>query len=130
MILILDEVDAGLWPQWEVAYIQFFREQGFNLVNGNAGGEGGHVPTPETRFKIGAAKIGKKPHNFGKPPSAETRAKQRAAKLGKHHSVEHCEKMSAALTGEKNPFFGRQHSAETRAKMRAAWVIRKQKHEN
>lgn len=39
---ILDEVPAEYWQQWEVAYIEFYREQGLNLVNTTLGGEGHH----------------------------------------------------------------------------------------
>lgn len=48
---ILDEVPKEFWPQWEVAYIEFFRECGCNLVNGTAGGEGATNPSAETIAK-------------------------------------------------------------------------------
>lgn len=45
---ILDEVPIDEWMSWEVAYIEFFRELGFSLVNETQGGEGATNPTPES----------------------------------------------------------------------------------
>lgn len=141
---ILDEVDNAFWPQWEVAWIAYYREQGFDLVNGTAGGEGSNNPTPETRAKLCAAKQGKKHSFFGKRHSSEARAKMSAAKTGLRHpnfgkrpsedtiskikasntgkqrSKEHCANLSAALKGRKLSY-------ETRAKMTASQKIRWQK---
>lgn len=112
---VIDEVPFEHWPQLEVAYIEFFLEQGYALVNGTPGGEGVSM-TPEIRAKIS---IG----NSGKKPSQETLEKMSAARIGKKRSPETCEKMSIAMSGEKNPmfgkygdknpFFGQAHSPET-----------------
>lgn len=143
---ILDEVPVSEWPQWEVAYIQFFREAGFDLVNGTSGGEGVEM-TSETRAKMSASSLGKpkstearanmclaqagennpnfgKPaHNRGKHPSAETKAKQSIALTGRKHSEDHKAKISASLN-EEPPFLGKTHSEESRAKISASQKAR------
>lgn len=125
---VLDEVSEAEWPQWEVAYIQFFRDGGCPLVNGNAGGEGGANPTPETRAKMSAAGRGKpkspehranaaaalsralkgKPKpaaevaaRVGKKQSAETVAKRLAKTRGQKRSPEQCERISTGTRGVK-----------------------------
>lgn len=105
---IIDEVPTEVWPQWEIAWISFYQEQGFNLVNGNAGGVGaghgnqiwlGKVHSVETRLKIGKA-------HRGKTVSAESRAKISAANKGNNYcegrklSLETRERISKALTGK------------------------------
>lgn len=126
---VLNEVAESDWPQWEVAWIEFFRESDFDLVNGNNGGEGGQTGktfSPESRVKISVALTGNV-NAKGVKASEETRAKLRLSKLGeknpsfgKTHSKEHCAKIGAAVTGEKNGFFGKKHSAEALAKNSAA----------
>lgn len=101
ILQVIDEVPFEHWPQLEVAYIEFFLEQGFDLVNGTPGGESpvswlGKSHSPESRVKIGAA-------HRGKIVSPET-----------------CAKLSAARAGEKHPGFGKELSQETRAKISAA----------
>lgn len=135
---IIDEVPDEHWQQLEIAYIEFFREQGCNLTNGNDGGEGGHNPSLETVAKRRAANLGEKNpnfgrqyspeerakqgrpgekhHMFGKKHSPETRAKIRASLTGKKRSPESCAKQSLSVTGEKNPFFGKAHTLESKAK--------------
>lgn len=103
---ILDEVDHAFWPQWEIAWIEFYREQGFDLVNGNAGGEGGLANKSR----------------LGKPHTPETREKLRLAHTGKTLTAEHCANMSAARKGK---FLGKKHSEETRAKMSISAIKRK-----
>lgn len=119
VLSILDEVLKTEWPSLECAYIEFFREQGCDLVNATAGGEAGpsragRKSTLETRAKQSAALAGAKHPLFGKKLSQEHRAKLSAAHLG-------------LQAGEKHPMFGKpgnrlgkKHSLETRAKMRAA----------
>lgn len=51
---ILDEISIEHWQQWEVAWIEYFKEQGCDLVNGTLGGEG-LLATPETKQKISQA---------------------------------------------------------------------------
>lgn len=79
--------------------------------NRSLGGNGGCIPTDETRAKMSAALRGKKrsPEHCariaaaktGKKRSIETRAKMSAANIGKKLSPEHRAKMSAARTGKK-----------------------------
>lgn len=151
LLEILDEVDVSHWPQWEVAYIQFFRDEGFDLVNGNAGGEGGIDPAPEARAKMRAARLGTKASDAtraklsiisynmpdeqraklsvtqtGKKHTPEARAKISAAGLGRKHTLEARARMSIVQKGENNPRFGKKASLETRAKMRDAQIKRRQ----
>jgi len=111
---ILDEVPIEHWQQWEVAWIEYFREQGCNLVNGTNGGEG-VTQTPEVRVKIGNANRGRK-----LPPiSEETRRKLSVASTGRKlppKSPEAKAKISAANRGRKKPPM----SIETRAKLSSA----------
>lgn len=97
----------------EVRWISWHREQGFDLTNHTAGGEGslGHETSAETRAKIRAAKVGKKlsPEHkakislggVGRKPSSETVAKLSASKLGSTLSSETRAKISAAHTGKR-----------------------------
>jgi len=85
---IIDEVPSEHWQQWEVAYIVFFKEQGFDLTNGSLGGEGVD-PTEEVRRKI----------------SKSTMGNQRG--LGHRHSTEMKMHLSETKTGPKNPMFGK-----------------------
>lgn len=138
---ILDEVPVEYWQQWEVAYIEFFREQGCDLVNGNAGGEGGHNPTEETRAKQRAHMRGENNHQFGKggaknpmfgkkhtaetliklrgrKPTFEARERQSAKMKGRKLTPEHRAKLGRS--GKRNHNFGKKLSPETRAKISAA----------
>lgn len=108
LLEIVDEATSEHWQQLEVAYIEFFREQGCNLVNGTNGGEDpplfsrrGMKCSPEARAKISAANKGNK-YCLGRKLSSEARAKLRAANEGKKHSPEARAKMSAAKKGMKN----------------------------
>lgn len=127
LLEILDEVPIEYWQQWEVAYIEFFREEGNDLVNGTDGGEGLNNPSKETRERIGAASRGRKlsPETIakivaqttgqkrspevcsrigdahrGKIVSEETRAKQSAAHLGVKLPVERRERQSKRMVGK------------------------------
>lgn len=130
LLEIIDEVPVTEWQAWEVAYIEFFRDEGCLLVNGTAGGDGLNNPTEETREKIRAANSGEKNPHFGKPLSSEhrakvsaglmgreisleCRAKLRAARIGKKLSLEHRKKLSIAKLGIK-------FTLETREKMSIA----------
>lgn len=117
---ILDEVSGEHWRQWEVAYIEFFQEQGWNLTNGTPGGDGfgsgeyhpffGKRLTDGHRQKIS----GENHHQFGRSPSESTRQKNSAANsgekhpfYGKHLTDAHKQKLSVANLGEKSPRFGK-----------------------
>lgn len=110
---ILDEVTESEWPQWEVAYIEYFRESGFDLVNGNSGGEGGHNPSEETRRKIGISRL-------GKPLSLTARKKIGAAHRGRKHSAEMRAKCRIAKGGKNHHFFGKKMSPEFCNKLSAS----------
>lgn len=119
-LYVIDEVPFEHWPQLEVAYIEFFLDQGYELVNGTPGGEGcgsgenhpsfGYKHTPEAIAKIRARSAGKNNPMYGKP----------SPMLGKKASPE----TVALRTGEKNSWFGKHHSAESIAKQRAIGKIR------
>lgn len=98
----LDEVSEDFWPQWEVAYIEFFRESGNRLVNDNYGGEGSHNPSEETRKKLSTLNSGANHPMFGKkrpPRSLEWREKLAAARRGKPNRVTWGDKISEAKMG-------------------------------
>lgn len=114
---ILDEVEEVFWPQWEVAWIAFYRELDANLVNATPGGDAGPDNTGnkhslDTITKMSFAATGRK-------SSPETCAKVSAARVGTRASEETRAKLKALTTGAKNPFFGKSHSEEVIAKMRA-----------
>lgn len=111
---ILDEVPEELWPQWEVAWIAFYREQGFDLVNATVGGEGVNNPSSETRAKLSVAS--KRWHSFNPvkaSSSAEANEKRRKAMLGRVFSEEH--RLKIKIARQRQVF-----SPETCAKIRAS----------
>lgn len=110
---ILDQVPEEHWQQWEVAWIEFFREQGANLTNSAAGGEGTHNPSEETIAKRVAKVTGMK-------RTPEQCARMSASQKGKKHSPEHCAKKRAAMLGDKNPNFGKKFSPEHCTKLSVA----------
>lgn len=131
---ILDEVPVSEWPQWEVAWIEYFREQGFNLTNATPGGEDppsslGRKLTPEQCAVIGARSRGRK-------VSEGTREKIRASLLGRKRSPEAIAKFVAKTKGVKRTpeqcarisagLRGRKLSNETREKLRIANLGKKQ----
>lgn len=63
---VIDEVPMTEWQSWEIAYIQFYSEEGCNLTNGTFGGDGWY-PTDRTRQKMSECKRGEKNPMFGKP---------------------------------------------------------------
>ena len=85
---IVDEVPDEFWQQWEAAYIDFFRGEGFLLVNGTSGGDGserGVEKSEEHRRKIGEG-------NRGKKLPESTRRKIGESQTGRIHTVEHRKK--------------------------------------
>lgn len=119
---ILDEVSCVEWQSWEAAYIQFYREQGCDLVNTTSGGDGVEM-TEETRAKIGAKAKGHT-RGLGRHPSEETRAKLSLAKTGKRHSAETRAKLSLLHKGKRPGNFGKKATPEARAKQSAAQLGR------
>jgi hypothetical protein len=101
---ILDEVPEDFWQQWEIAWIEFFREQGFDLVNSTRGGEGwsaGQKRSQETRNRLSIAMSRKR-----KPLTPGHRKKisntMTLVKKGKTHSTRTKMKISELLVGNQN----------------------------
>lgn len=135
---ILDEVPIKYWQQWEVAYIEFFKEQGCNLVNGTPGGEGAGSGEDHPRFgkkhslsakeKISQSKTGvSRPleavektasANRGKPRPLEVREKIAASNTGKVRTLESRQKQSASRMGMIIP-------PEQKDKMSAVQTLRR-----
>ena len=82
---ILDEIPENEAGALEAAYIEFFREQGWALVNVSPGGEG-----------FGSREQNP---NFGKPRSQEVRAKISAAHMGKTQTIRARLNMSESRKG-------------------------------
>lgn len=78
------------WREAERRWIWRLRSIYLNIVNISNGGDGtpGYIPTPETRAKMRAAKL-------GRPRTPETRAKIAIASAGRKHTAETRAKMSA-----------------------------------
>lgn len=142
VLLILDEVPEAEWQQWEVAYIEYFRERGCNLTNGTKGGEGchgtvrpmgffegiknpffGHTHSLESRKIIGEAGRGRK-------HTKEALLKISAASRTRKFSKETCSKMSAAKSKERHHFFGKslsvEHKLEVGKSISLLWERRRQ----
>jgi hypothetical protein len=117
---ILDEVPYVEWPSWEVAYIEFFKSEGYRLVNGTLGGDhlwagelhpwfnksGAAHPafglkrSEETKNKIRLAISGEKHHAFGKVLSEEHKNRISNSMRGRSFSPEHRQKLSFASRGK------------------------------
>lgn len=85
------------------------------------------VWSTETRAKLSAAKIGKRPNNADTPKSEETRRRMSEARsgknhpmYGKHHSEESKLKISEAKKGAGSYNFGKNLSDETKLKISEA----------
>jgi hypothetical protein len=107
---ILDEVLVVEWPQWEAAYIFFFRECGCRLTNTTGGGEcgpdmTGRRATPEARNNMSKAKRGvpwseeRKRASRGRTRPPEVGAKISASKTGKKFSEDHRRSLSQSQMG-------------------------------
>lgn len=135
---IVDEVPVEHWQQWEVAYIEFFREQGCGLVNGTPGGEGANLSleaeerrcesirkswTDDRRAKMSLAMRSNK-NALGSVCSEATRATLSLKNTGRVRSAESRAKMSLAQMGNKK-CLGCVRSVETRASMSEAQILRR-----
>lgn len=89
----------------EIYWIARLKTEGYSLLNGTEGGDGGS-PTQETRAKLSATLK-------GRVQTAEFKAKISAANRGKTLTQNHRQKIAEALKGRKRP-------PETIEKMRAA----------
>lgn len=117
-LVILKEIPASEWQEWERRYIAGARALGMNLANFTDGGEGtsGWNPSLEHRAKLSVALTGEKNPFFGKKHSPESLAKMSASHAGVKLCPEHRAKIGAALAGKKQKPF----SAEHRAKLSAS----------
>lgn len=121
---IVDEAPYEFRDPIEAAYVQFFREQGCNLVNGTPGGDGvgsgadhpnfGKKASVETRRKLSLASSGENNPNFGKVVSVATRKNISLGTRKGMLPLEIKKKLSVANSGENNPNFGKVASVETR----------------
>jgi GIY-YIG catalytic domain/NUMOD3 motif len=100
-VQIIDTVLRSEWKAAEAAYIEFYREQGFKLVNNTRGGEGFASGRDHPRCWR------------GKQMSEEHRRKLSNALKGRRKSPEHAAKVGAAHRGKK-------HSEEAIQRMRVA----------
>lgn len=75
---LVDEVKKSEWRSAEAAYIEFFREQGYVLVNSTAGGEGVDPM------------CGDKNPFFGRKHTQEFKERQRTNRLGTKAAPETC----------------------------------------
>ena len=143
----------------EIEVIWFFKSYGsdgenYDTVYGynmTIGGEGkkGHVPTIETRKKIGYASRNRTPEtlekmrlaNIGKKYSDEVNAKKGLPGelnpfYGKHHTQESIDKANKTkeergdFLPENNPFYGKEHTDETKEKIRQSLKGRKRPEED
>ena len=99
-LVIEDEVPESEWPQWEVAYIEYFKSQGCDLTNHTLGGESGPGLRGESHpcfGKTGSAHqaFGNK-SNTGRKQSPEVIAKKIASMTGKTRSPETKQKQREA----------------------------------
>jgi hypothetical protein len=108
-LLILESVEAAHWKDAERFWIAALKLRGCRLVNVDRGGQGGSRSgskrSLETRRKMSEAAMGNK-NAQGHVPSAETRKKigaaNRVRRLGTHLSAVTKAKLSRALKGNKN----------------------------
>lgn len=102
-IIWVDEVQVPEeWGAVEAAYIQAYREEGFNLANQAPGGEGGPVSlgrkqTPKHIANLSAARRGKK----RTPEQCENIARGKMGKKLGPQSPEHLSKRAAAVSAAK-----------------------------
>ena len=103
LLVVEDMIEEKFWPMTEAAYIIFFRELGFDLVNTSNGGDTGPDLTgrklsARTCEKIRLSKLGPRNPNFGKVFSASYRKKLGASRRGRKDSEEVRRNKSEALT--------------------------------
>lgn len=102
---IIDEVLDSEWRQLEVAYIDYFRECGCDLVNGTSGGDGMLNPTDETRKNIRQACESRWTRHthpmLGKKHSETSKELMRASKSGTKQSLEHRANISIGNQGKQ-----------------------------
>lgn len=112
----------------EVFWVSFYRQQGFTLLNCNAGGGGNVDAQPETREKMRQAQLGKKlspEHiekirraNTGRVMLRESIEKARRARIGAKRTPEMCKRIGDGTRGKKH---AKPRSQEHRDKISARW---------
>lgn len=99
VIQLLLEVPKEDWKFWECDLISFFRAEGFDLVNGTAGGEGwsGHH-SESTKRKLAEKSKGNK-NCVGRKQSAQAIEKIKEARKKQTFSLEYRKKASERMRG-------------------------------
>lgn len=100
-ISLLEKCSMSDWKERERYWIEKYRADGADLVNGCDGGTGVLNPTPETLAKMSAIKIGKTPWNKGVPMSEAQREKCRQASERRWANHDERERFSRIFTGRK-----------------------------
>lgn len=110
--ILEDNLDEATAFEYEIFYINEYREYGYNLVNITDGGEGAYNPNRNywgknnPNYGNGEKITGVKNPFYGKRHSESTiKILKEKAKLRPPVSDETRKKISKALKGEKNPFF-------------------------
>ena len=104
-ITILEDVPGDQWQNAEIQWIAHFKEQGCDLCNHTAGGEGLNQPNAETRAKIAANQTQRMadPCYRAKIFTAERAARISDALKGRPKSAEHIVKLRQNRMGHKLP---------------------------
>lgn len=100
---VVDEVPKSEWQSWEIAYIQFYHDEGCDLTNGTFGGDGWY-PTDETRRRMSECKLGEKNPMFGKLPWSTGKRYSNPKK--REHMIKTGGPMKGKF-GELHPNFGK-----------------------
>lgn len=116
---ILEEVPIENWQQFEIAYINKYRDLGFRLTNITNGGDGGYgfFLTEEQELKRQEAV---KKANTGKKATEEKRLKMSLSHKGQRPSEETRKKLSESQKGKNTWSKGRKMSQETIEKISAS----------
>lgn len=90
---VSENVPQNIFDDIEQAYMDFYRNSGYELMNIKEGGSNG-------------------------PHSEETRKRMSLKKIGRKLSESTLKKHRERMLGKNNPFYNKKHSEETRKKMR------------
>lgn len=121
----IDEVAESEWQALEAAYIEYFLEQGCDLVNATPGGESNPIMVGEKNYWFGKNRSGKNNPMFG-----VSRFGEKNPMFGKKHTAQSKEKNRISNTGlqagDKHPMFGvkRTFSSEHCSKISIAAKLR------
>jgi hypothetical protein len=137
---VVDEVPRSEWPSWEAAYIDFFREQGFDLTNATPGGDCGPVHSGETHYRFGkhlSPEVRSKISGTlsGRPGHSRGKKRGHPWNFGLPMSLKAREHLSRRNSGEGHPNFGKkfpgrpprssESKLKTSATMKLVWAKRK-----